>query len=482
MVSKERGIKPWLLNKNFLFTLIVLAMACFAWYEWRQSEVEKQKDKKQAHVFPDGNIQAVREIHIQGSEKTPKIHLIKAKDTLWYLKSPLQDMADAEAVTEWLQNVFAEKATPLKPTASPQSSQPINWSEYGLSDAPRSIHLQSETATKKLFISQYSAYDGSFFLKKNKKLLLGSTAWAGITEHPADLLRSYKLLNIPARPLSIKYNSKTFQVQLNWEQNTWKRVQTSALKKPFPISQPELESYWQGFSKIEFQKENIYNKTSKNIKKYRLHKPFLQIQLSFKKPYKEWMVGFSKKNKSIYVSLSNRDYIFTLKQSDMEKVFLTEKKIRDHHQPFHFNPNQVGWIELKSINFHLQFKRDNTRWVLVTRPEENNKKSSKNINEKTLLQALSKERASITLNRILDLSAEEYIYPVKNFKPESILILSNKEKNPLLTLQFSKIFKKDGAEVLYAQSNKEESTMLLSAKDFKEIFFPKPKDKKNKNP
>ena len=465
-----------------------MSTAFFAGYQYQQAGQQKQAKEKEDLIFPDWKIQDVQEIQIQSGQVEKKIQLVRTADSLWHLQTPLKDLANTSAVLNWVENVLSEKGTLLKPNELEKNAateNTINWSEYGLTDNVRTITLKSESKKIQLLISHYSAFDGSFFLRKNKQLLLGSTAWARLSEQSTDLLRSYQLFNISQRPLSLKYQSKKFRLHVNWKKHSWQWPQATPVEKQFALSQSELESYWTVLSKIEFQKTNIYPKTKVNQKKYGLLTPSIQLSLQFAPPIEEWTAKFSKKNNLFYVSISNRNYIFTLKPNQVEQILLTEMRVRNHKKPLEFNPNQVQLIELKGNNLDLQFKRDKDQWVLFTTLQSNKEKNPvKDDKEKTILKALSKEPAISLLNRISDLSVNEYVGHIKNFTPTHFLVLRDKEKNQLLKLQFSNVFKKDNSEQVYMLSSAEKDMMTISAKDFKGIFLPKldsEEDAKQKN-
>lgn len=447
-------------------------MASFAWYQYQQAEIKKQSEKKKDLIFSDWSASEVQEIQIQNPTKKT-IHIIQKPNTLWYLESPLKDLANASAVLDWIQNVLAEKANILK------MGDTINWSEYGLIDNVRQVQLKSKSKNIELKISHYSAFDGSFFLKKNKELLLGSTAWASLTEKPIAILRSYQVINRTNRPLSIRYKSKEFNATFKWEQHGWQWSESTPLEKKFSISEPELEAYWSELSEIKFEEKNIYPKTKAYLKKYDLLKPILQLNMEF--PDNEmWSAKFSKKANLFYVSVSTRDWIFTLKPSTMENILLSEEKIRDHKKPFAFNPNQVGFMKIKSKDINLHFKKEKDKWVLFTIIGTNTiKDQTKNTKEQALLKFLSQEPAIQALDRILNLSVNKYL-KVKHFKPAYTLTLKDKDKALLLELKFSEPFKKEGKNQVYVQSNKERQTITIQSEELKNLLSPKSADNENK--
>ncbi len=324
---------------QLLFAIITASTVVIAWYQYEQSQKEIQSAEKKDLIFPEWNNQVADKIHIRYGKKT--IQLVRGEHSLWRLLSPLKDIADGSAVAKWLDQVFSEKAKILNENSSSAHPPSIDWSEYGLSSSnkTREIKITSQSQAKfRLLISDYSAFDGRFFLKKTtdrlSHLLLGSTAWAGLTQKTTDYFRSYRLLNITQRPLSIEYQSKKFKAHFKREKNTWKWANNNP--KKFPLSQSELEGYVIDLTTAKFKKTNIYPNNLTYRKKYKLFKPTIQIRLNFnKEPLTEnnnpfvWHAKLFKKGKQYYVLVSTRNYIFTLKSEDVEKILLTEKKIQE---------------------------------------------------------------------------------------------------------------------------------------------------------
>ena len=257
---------------SFYFFILVIGTAYFAWYQYQQAEQQKQAEAKKDLIFSDWKIQEVQEIQIQSGKAEKNTHLIRAPNSQWHLQTPLKDLASASVVLEWIESVLAEKGTILKLRKSEENTSTdsvINWSEYGLADNVRTIELKSKSKNMRLLISHYSAFDGSFFIRKGEQLLLGSKAWAQLSEKPIDLFRSYQLLNIPEHPLSLIYKSKNFRFHLNWEQHDWKWSKNTPTKKQIYFISDTIRILLVGFiPKYNFKKQIFIlklNITKKNM-------------------------------------------------------------------------------------------------------------------------------------------------------------------------------------------------------------------------
>ena len=440
---------------------MVVSVAGFAFYQHKKSEKEKITEEKEALVFSELQPSEVQSISI--SQEEGSIYLIR-KEQGWWMESPVKDLADTELVETWLDTLFTEKIKIIK-------EEGVDWTKYDLQDPIRFLEISLKSNEKfKLSISKYSAFDGSFYIRRGEQLLLGETSWAGIARKEEKDFRSYKLINIDLHPISIRYTSKPFLAHLLWHNRSWKWKEQNKTDT-FPLSKPHLESYWSSLSNIYFGKE-VYPNTEQLRKKYKLVSPDVQLQMEFEKN-KKWSVRVSPEiDEKFYALISTRDYIFVLNKDQREKMLLTEKKIRDHSQPFLFKEDQVQLIEIKGYGVDIQAKKNQQKWELIS------SKDKKEVNIKDLDKVL---------RGIRTLSADEYFDKKKSFKPVAHLILKNKEGNTLLKLESSNPFKSKKEddtrqnEMVYIKSNLSQDLMALHFSYLKPIFSSLIKSEKKEN-
>ncbi len=510
--------KKWL--RRIIYFAIVAGTAGFAFYQHKKSQKSALLAEKKALIFPSLELSQIKAFSIEKKELA--FHVFQKRKN-WYINSPVQDIADADLVTDWLENLLAEKVRILK-------KKEVNWAEYDLDKNIKSIEITKKSEEKlKVNISNYSAFDGRFYLRKKEELLLGNISWAKLIDKEGDYFRSYKLLNKKDRPVGLVYHSRLFKVRLKGDNYKWKWDIDPAggvvegANSLFPLSQSDLESYWSSLSEVSFMKES-YPRTKKTIKKYKLNKPDVELSLRFKDSA-DWVVQISPKIKGkFYALVSTRDYIFALDKDQMEKIVLTKKTIRDHHQPFQFKKEQVYFVDLKGYGLEVQLKKEKGKWRLLSKDEaqtnkvqvdeaqasnieqnkttdgneanlKNKKKSldhksqEKKLNQEELNQSgLNQDELKNILNRIPVLSAKEY-FGSKNFKKTADIILKNKENQEILKLEFSAPFKqkvdKGGGkkssdkekeskdtQLVYAVSSKGTEVMALDFSALQFIFSP----------
>ena len=436
-------------------------MAGFAFYQYKKSEKEKITEEKEALVFSEIQPSEVQSISV--SQEEGSIYLIR-KEQGWWMESPVKDLADRESVETWLDTLFTEKIKVIKETG-------VDWAEYDLQNPIRSLEISMKSDEKfKLSISKYSAFDGSFYIRRGEQLLLGETSWAGIARKKEKDFRSYKLINIDLHPTALHYESESFSAYLSWHNYNWSWKKEHKGKN-FPLSKSQLESYWSSLSNIYFEKE-VYPNTEKLRKKYKLISPDIQLGMEFEKN-KKWSVQVSPEvDGKFYALVSTRDYIFVLNEDQREKILLAEKKFRDHSYPFLFKEDQVQFIEINGYGVDIQMKKDKEKW------EQLSSGNKETINRKELDNVLRRIRA---------LSAEEYFDPKKSFKSIAHLVLKNKEGDTLLKLESSDPFKLQKGddtkknEMVYIRSSLSQELMALRFSDLKPIFSSLIKSEKKEN-
>jgi len=471
--------------------MVVAGVAGFAFYQYKKAQKEMVEKEKEGRIFP--TIKGPIEINkVSIKSNTQDIHFYRKEDG-WWIKSPIEDIADSDLIGDWLDNVLTQKVTIVK-------KNNVDLAEYDLDQNIKSIKLVTQSnEVFNLDISNYSAFDGSFYLKKGEELLLGSTSWASITSKEADYFRSYKLSNHRKHPTGINFQSKSFSASLKWENYKWSWKDNASSKEKdstfFSLSSSALESYWSAFNKINFDK-TIHPNTTENREKFKLLKPNIEIKITFENN-KKWSIALSEEiDKKNYVLVSNRDYIFSLDKDQYEKLILTEKKIRDHRYPFQFEVDKLHSLYIKGYGLHVPVKKTKKGWVLLegafdnttlennkateeTTTLENNKTTKKTAkkpdeqtNEDKKLLKLNSERLESVLNEIRSLEAKKYFRKNKKFDRVAHVVLKDKEGKEILKLEFGQPIElkniNDNETLVYATSNQE--VMAVESSRLKAIF------------
>ena len=467
---------------NWLIYLVVVTSTVgFAFYQYKQSQKTASEEEKKDRVF-SLTIEEVKSISLR--HKEVYIYIVRAKEKGWLMELPLQDIADGDAVGQWIESIISEKVrviTEENKKGKEDSAEGLSLAqkaEYGLDKDVKTVEIKTKTGSLfKINVSHYSAFDGRFYLQRGKHILLGETAWAGLTDKKAEDFRSYKLINEGKRPTQMSYRSSSFTTNLLWENYKWQWPSTKQTKEAkgtekkkntFPLSQSQLESYWTALSNIRME-QNTYPNTKKFREQFNLNSPILNIELKFDKP---WSVKVSESEGKFYILPSDRNYIFVLNEQQKKQMLLSKKDIRDHRQPFQFKKSEVEFIELKGQGIEATLKRKKQKWALQKPQIKTNAKTNAVASKeaKTNKELNTEEPANI-LNRLATLSATEYFGKDKVFEKNSYVILKNKENKSLLRLDFSSPFGEKNKKV-YVLSSLGQEVMAIDSENIKAVFSP----------
>ena len=494
---------------NWLIYLIVVASTVgFAFYQYKQSQKTASEEEKQDRVFPSLTIKEVKSISLR--HKEVYIYIVRAEEKGWLMELPLQDIADGDSVGQWIESILSEKVRVISKEDkkgkgdSAEGLSLAQKAEYGLDKDIKTVEIKTKAGDIfKINVSHYSAFDGRFYLQKGKHILLGETAWAGLTDKKAEDFRSYKLINEGKRPTQMNYRSSVFTTNLLWENYKWqwpstKQTKEAKVKNPFPLSQSQLESYWTALSNIRME-QNTYPNTKKFREQFNLNSPILNIDLKFDNP---WSVKVSESEGKFYILPSDRNYIFVLNEQQKKQMLLSKKDIRDHRQPFQFKKSEVKFIELKGQGIEATLKRKKQKWALQKPQKETNTETNKeskieakietnteaNIeaNKESKIEAkietntevnkqinkeLNTDEPDNILNRLATFSATEYFGKDKVFEKNSYVVLKDKENKNLLRLDFSAPFGEKNKKV-YVLSNLGQEVMAIDSENIKAVFSP----------
>ena len=448
----------------FIYLSFVLALSGFALYQYKADQKEQKQKAEKEKVFPSLQSYQVQKIQIIKKKETIELQSTKGS---WRLIKPIEDLADEDNINNWLDGLLQQKAQIKK-------ENDIQWEEYDLDKNTDSIKLvNSDNKTFQIHISRYSGFDGSFFIKKAEKLLLGGIEWAQVMNKSRSYFRSFKVINTKQHPVFLSYQSGGKKYSLKWKHYQWHWEEN---KKTYPLKSSAVESYWTALANMQFDKEpDAYTKKLRN--KYKLHKPYIRLKLNFDKD-KKWELKISPKVKNkYYAKVLGRNYVFSLPESRVQQILHKDMMFRDHNKPFKFDKSKVQTVIIKNQHIKLTLKKDEKdKWTVV----EKLKHSKSTTAESSKLD--TKEIADV-LSLVSILSAKKYFSKKKSFAAAAEIILKDKTGALVLHLKFSKPFtSKKHIKSVYVSSSQGREIMTLSIQDFESIFSKKfLKESKNEN-
>ena len=426
------------LIKKLPILIVFFAVVGYAIYEYKKSH--KEGDNGDKTPLLSGELKDVEKIRL--SNASLSLSIVQEKGD-WFLKKPLQDFVDFSELSRWFHALQDHKLKLI-------SEEPnIQWEEYHLKN-PSVVEITFSSSNVITFsVSEKTAFDGSWFIKKEGRLFLGeSDLGREVNERTLDSYRSKKLLHSFGHPLTIRFQKKNHQpLNFIWKNSQW----TYPEDKTLPLDYNHLNTFWTDLSSLKGN-QITSPVTKDNLQKFNLSKPFVEISLGFEKTEDAIFIRFSPiKEGTVYGYASKRNYILKFSEADFEQILLSQDTIRDHGQPFRYK---------KEDAFQLQTKNGKFPFLTQVKPNSSTKKKSKRkkqeeqqwqITEPKNKMANSK-KINAMLNAIYDLEGKKY-------KKESIgkvnrfLEIKNKSGEIVFKMEAGDSYNENGNKFFWVQTN-----------------------------
>ena len=299
---------------RLLFFLIAVFLASFAVFQHKKKIKQEQAEKTADLIFKDIEEKNISELSLE-NESLQSSFVLKKTDSVWMLEKPLKDYADRKKVNDLLKNILDQSADII-------IEEQARWEDYGLQPSFSVLTLKTSLTERKIELSRDPSFDGRFYIKSGKKLLLGSKRWSTLSRlWPEDyrskvLYHSYKFGKEPSK-IHYKSKSKNYQFSKNQE-GLWKWNG----KEMFPLSQRKIEDFLHSLKNDQTISSFLNKKKGK--------KSFSYIEISLwdldKEPFWTLQVKKVKEDKFQVIS-SDRDFVYEMGKSDiLDWDFQEEKK------------------------------------------------------------------------------------------------------------------------------------------------------------
>lgn len=317
------------------------------------------------------------------------------QDGAWKVIRPFLDEAEGEGVQAWLENMSSEKGSEIQ---VPQGDA-VKWENYNLDQPGASVTLKGSNGSELSYsVSRLAAFDGSYFLRIKDKLVLGTSAWAGIVQKSASQLRNKMVWRRPGlvTKLKIKVNHpeiKDFIELTRSEDGSWKGL-------PFATSNESVDQYVETLKELRALDFEAGDFLTKDKSKYKLDRPMLVVDLTIQKEAglpENWSMEVGAEDKGlIFARSSSVNSVFKLSSFDAKKLRKGQSDFRDHKAPFHLAIENVREIKVKSAGEEFLFKKTGTEWKLEAAPPE-----KRNAVDISLLEGLLTQMAQLEAKEFL---------------------------------------------------------------------------------
>lgn len=354
---------------TWVFALVVAGVIGYSVYEYQRSQKETEQKAKAELLF---NFAAadIKELTLQRSGE--RIQLQNQSGS-WQILSPIVDLGDAQAISNFLEDLCDEKA---KDVTSQVAETPIVWKDYGLEPATLQWEVTLQSGEKKIVVvSQNSAFDGSFYIRYNDRLYLGETSWAALNAKEIGQLRDKKLMDYKGVASTLEINNGWGQPQLRLK--ITKNAEGWAAEKSKSVLDELRIQNWLSDLKEMQASEFVAESSAKDLKPYGLNKPIFKAVLEFEKsgdtptPALTLEIGKGKGPDEYFARSSLRRFIAKVNAPMAEKTDVILANFVDGRRQFNFDVEKVVKSVVNDGVRTLEVIKDSGQWKLVKEDSEN---------------------------------------------------------------------------------------------------------------
>ncbi len=347
------------IGSTWIMVALVLAIGGFAIYEYKQSETDEVAKVQEGRLFSETDFD-----RIQLSQNNQTLVALEKTDSVWKLKSPVEDQVDEQAVSTYVDDIASQKAKTLDTEGA------IKWEEFGFESA-QVQKFELTTASKKilvLLVSPKTAYDGSTYIKFSDKLYLGAAAWTRLASKSALDFRNKQILS-PSFNLSELSVDGVDHFDLVKDGEKWKFKKGPS----FPLETSLVENFITDIKALKAQQFVSETKDPKVLSDTGLQKPIFKIKLTLaEKDQAPIELQFGQKHgvEDFFVTTSTRPQIFKVARILVEKLNKSSLDLRDRKEPFRFNLEKVQTVSIHTALTSVDVKKNGTTWELAQPAEQ----------------------------------------------------------------------------------------------------------------
>ena len=446
--------KKWI--KSLIFFLFVCALGVAALYDSYLSEEKEKAAEESARLFPH-KTEDVQEIRLKTGDGRETV-LTREKQK-WLMETPTRDFADPSAVTSWLDQLKDQKAQKITVEGA------VKWEDFHL-DGEKTpgvtllLKSDKDPAEKVVFsVSRRPGFDGKYFIRRGDALLMGEGAFQSVViEKDPDSFRSLGLIHLSGHPDKLDYRGGE-SFSFTWMDYNW-AFKTGS---PFPLNDSRLDKLWSDL--IAFKAVKIAGPAKGRLKKYGLDRPRAEIRLNFG-DQKLYVRVSAVREEKVFLYADDRDYVLECSKSQAEKLFLSQKTLRDHSAPFKYKKEEVSLIELKGGKY--SYTAQKSAEGVWSAPSEAATKSAGS--EKPMEREMDSKAIEAVLSGISVLRGEKYSStPLR--KAEMSLALKDDKGKTVWEMKAGRPFKdSSGKKMFWLQTSLSKDLTAVSGTALNGIF------------
>lgn len=440
-----------------IVTALVVLLAGYTYWEYRNAEKHS------------GDSATERRLFYFVPEDVKDFKLTHGKDEMvivrdgdqWKMKKPFDDLGDKSAVDAFLYSLMIQRGRTVD---ADDQTKTVDWGQFGLNPPGYEIAIHGKVQ-ESLQVSSKNAYDGSYYLNWNGKLMLGDRGLAQVVGRDPSSLRSKRLFReqdvvIKEAQVTVSTDSFKGSYKIVKKGNDW----TVEPKPEFLLDENKLETWLaqvHALTGIDVAAEALTDEQKRNLL---LLKPSFTVDMKLeRKDGKESefsLTAGQDRGEDVFVYTGQRPTIYKFTKGQLANLRVPEEFFRDGKQPFKFPIDQAHDIRIGG--HHIV--KDGSTWKLQdAKPDE--------------------ELSSVRLQEILEDLAkfEALTYPsakmAKGFKDEQKIVFRDSQGKVLFDLSWGDEFKAQetwnkGMTFRFVRSNLEKETMGVNQALLKTLLMP----------
>jgi hypothetical protein len=347
------------MKKSHVFYAFVLIFALSVYFfDYHKGEEDKKKKDEAAVLIPYAKDQ-INKIELKKGDID--IQLVK-DDKGWKLTKPLEDLADENIMSDWLNSLTSEKNTD-----SLGEGETVNWATYGLDKPKASIVVYKASGEKaQIEVSSRKNFEGSSFLRKDQGalVLVATASWQSLLEKTAQELRDKRILRMAmtdVEEVDIKRGKDSLTLQS--KEGLWFIKDKINLK----LSQNSVREVVNAVSEMRAQEFSLEaDPVEKQLIEYGLKSPLLKLEVKFKDA-KIWTAEFGQnKDKTWFVWAKDLHKVLKIETTQIDKINKASiDSLRDREAPFVFKKDEIKKVSIQVANQpnkSMELTKDTDKW------------------------------------------------------------------------------------------------------------------------
>lgn len=357
-MSKKKSTFP---TGIVLFCLAIAGVGLAYWdYQRNQGKEVLTEHEVKLLDIPQAEIAEI-------SMKTKKETIgLKRQGEVFVMNQPVNDETDDFAVSSYINAIAIGK---LQKITDKDSASATDWGKYGLDPGVQFDVVSKNGVHENFTVSDSSAFDGSFFVKKHDQLYVIDRGFARISTKAASDLRSRKIWrdagDIVGAKVKLFENKTERSYQLTKVDDKWSMEPSSDLS----LDPDKIKSWVEAVKTLQAVTIAAEKLEGDAAKSFQLDHPSAIIEFAAQKDGASkvitWTFG-QDRGEDVYLQLSSRSEILKLSKSSLRDIRVSSEKFLNTKEIFKIPVEKVRSLQLARDGKVNKFIKENSDWKAST--------------------------------------------------------------------------------------------------------------------